>query len=730
MSSGAVLIVPASERGRGGGHLGRSLFLFKKLNALGREAYLWIPENLKDDVSSRFRDFFELDPCTAWRILSHRQELSDRLWDFVVLDNFRTSADDFAFWAGLGPIIGIDEGGPCRNSFDFLIDLLPSLSKHEPNLGAPGLLPLPKNRRSASGRSATGLSENVCGTNGPDKVPLRILISFGAEDSAGLGFSAARALVETALPFARGAAQASVPAPERTLVPRSSFPEITLIAPALNREQAEEAGRKLAGVKVIAALPDLKERLADYDLLITHFGLGAFEAVYARVPVLIVSPTAYHEKLAKSAGFLTMGRGADAQREKLCSSLTKHQVFCNRFSLPDILDHKFLLDLENRTREIARRFGLEDGQKEDLGSFVSGLSVHSPRCCPVCEADRPSPSPKHGQAKAAVPVLARFPEETYRRCPRCGVIYLGRLKAPPIEYEKDYFFSFYKKQYGKTYLEDFPNLMEMGRKRMVYIKQFLENTSRQDARTPGQSAIRKPGAFLRATNRRTGGSRFDVPPCEEFIGKPSLLDIGCAYGPFLAVAAESGFCPAGIDPAEDAVRYVNEELRFTAWHGFFPGALPAASAETSPSAEKSPARFDVITLWYVIEHFEEPGRMLCEIHRLLKDGGVLAFSTPSFSGISGRKSLSAFLKNSPPDHWTVWSPRSCGKILKQYGFRLCKIAVTGHHPERFPLLGRFLTPAKKCPLYRLLLLASRLFRLGDTFEAYAVKFAKIDVDPV
>jgi SAM-dependent methyltransferase len=131
--------------------------------------------------------------------------------------------------------------------------------------------------------------------------------------------------------------------------------------------------------------------------------------------------------------------------------------------------------------------------------------------------------------------------------------------------------------------------------------------------------------------------------------------------------------------------------------------------------------FDAVTLWYVIEHFEEAGKALTEIHGLLKDGGALAFSTPSYSGISGKKSIASFLENSPPDHFAIWSPKICAWILRRYGFRLRKIVVTGHHPERFPLLGRFADPAKKGTLYRFLLLISRLFRLGDTFEVYAVK---------
>ena len=303
--------------------------------------------------------------------------------------------------------------------------------------------------------------------------------------------------------------------------------------------------------------------------------------------------------------------------------------------------------------------------------------------CPLCKADRPISGPGRRPDKD----IAAFPEKTYRRCPACGIIYLTRLDAPSVIYDKDYFFDSYKKQYGKTYLEDFPNLLEVGRRRLINVKTLLGDFSRKSL--PAQAGVRR------------------------------LLDIGCAYGPFLAAAAEAGFSPAGIEPVEDAARYAREELGFACWQGFFPDALPE-EFRAQPNSETAPEPFDVISLWYVIEHFEEPGKMLNEISRLLKNGGVLAFSTPSFSGISGRKSLRSFLKNSPPDHYTVWSPGACKKILKQYGFELRKIVVTGHHPERFPLLGRFVKPGSEGPLYRLLLFISRLFHLGDTFEVYAV----------
>ena len=249
---------------------------------------------------------------------------------------------------------------------------------------------------------------------------------------------------------------------------------------------------------------------------------------------------------------------------------------------------------------------------------------------------------------------------------------MDRLNPPLIEYDKEYFFEEYQKQYGKTYLEDFPNLTAMAKRRLTVIKSLL--------------------------------------PANDNTQSPSLLDIGCAYGPFLATAREEVFFPQGIDPSEDAVRYVTQTLGIPAVQGFFPG-----TGEWEPGSGK----YDVITLWYVIEHFRNCVPVLVEIRKLLKPGGVLAFSTPSFSGISGRSSLQRFLKHSPADHWTIWSPAVCKKALKKAGFKVKKIIVTGHHPERFPLAGRF-TRNKKGPLYGLLPAISKIFGLGDTFEVYAV----------
>jgi 2-polyprenyl-3-methyl-5-hydroxy-6-metoxy-1,4-benzoquinol methylase len=658
VNPGPVLVVPCVEKGRGGGHLIRSLALIRGLRALGREAWLYLlPSPGKADSPPDFSRFPGGFP-DSW-VLSGPLGPSALSGAFIVLDRFQTPKEEFRRWAALAPLIGIDEGGPCRRDFDFLIDLLPGLNRG-PNIQAPSLIPLPEKRRPFRGPGGAGA--------GKAPGPLRVLVSFGSEDPAGLGPLVCRALAESS--GGKG---------------RPGEPEIDYIPGTLHRPGPASGGLSRQGaadspgVRRLTFVPGLGERLADYDLLITHYGLTAFEALYAGLPVLLVSPGPLHEKLAKKAGLFSAGIGRRGARRAA-------SLLFRRSADGKSLNQDFLSSLSPEKN--AARHGLDKPRKQNLAGLLENFTPLISPACPGCGSPvRPAAlsAGKAGKVKALAPVLARFPRRTYRRCPRCGLVFMERLDPPPVEYSRDYFFEFYKKQYGKTYLEDFPGLVAQGTARLNRIRALLPGKPR-----PAPASGDVPGTAPGTVERR-------------------LLDIGCAYGPFLVAAKEAGFTPLGIDPAEDAVRYIRETLKLEACAGFFP--------ETAPPGPEAARSFDAVCLWYVIEHFREPRQVLAEARRFLKPGGALAFSVPSFSGVSGRKNPGAFLEKSPGDHWTIWSPRSCRRILKKAGFRPRRIHVTGHHPERFPLLGRF--ARRGGALYGLLLLASRIFRLGDTFEAYA-----------
>jgi len=590
MSSSDILIVPCCEPGKGGGHLSRCVNLVQDLRICGRTTWLYAgqhgltqqTENLLHKMNFNFE----------WVLTGSLPE-SLKI-QFIVLDRFQTPLDELLQWKKIAPVIGIDEGGKYRDCFDFLVDMLIPVGIGKPlaNIADPSLL-LKKNFTTNSNLRFAHEQARTIEQQRTERL-LKILISFGHEDSAGLG-------LRTALLLSKISKKHSL--------------DITLLKGVMsaNNEQIT-----IDNVKILDSIPNLAEHLGEYDIVITHYGLTAYEALFAGTAVLLDHPTPYHKKLAKAAGFL------------------------------DIKNLKSIINSnKNKSSKIKKRFQI----KSSCGSWL--INEYSPqinRQCPVCAENAPNKS------------LIRFPDRTYRRCAKCGIIYMDRTNPPPFEYEKEYFFEQYKKQYGKTYLEDFENIKNAAKRRIKIIKSLSS--------------------------------------------QPALLDIGCAYGPFLAAALEEGFTPAGLDPAEDAVRYVQEKLGITAIHGFF------------PNSKLSAASFNAITLWFVIEHFTDCVSVLSEIKKLLKKDGILAFSTPSFSGISGRANLRRFLSASPADHFTVWSPRMAKKALLPAGFEVKKIVITGHHPERFPLFGKF-AKNRKSPLYWILLAISRIFGLGDTVEIYA-----------
>jgi len=598
MNQTSILIVPCCEEGRGGGHLNRCISLTNDLRSARREAYLYLQEK-----TEKINNLLQIKNFDASRILNKNQ--INRPFGLIVLDRYQTPHDELLRWKKTAPVIGIDEGGGYRDYFDFLIDILipEDFEKPSANITSCCLQDMPQKRKSEQESK---------------KSNLKILITFGQEDAANLGLSAIKKIAQLNLKEA----------------------EITLLKGGLNNSKTPIPGN----VKVLDSIPNLADHFYEYDIVITHYGITAYEALCAGVRVFLDHPTPYHKKIARAAGF---------------QDINQIKIFTTNQHEPTRTATRF------RTKSSWCSCSSWLGSKEEsLSNLINSFSPQVNRACPVCGKE----TNKHS--------LARFPDRTYRHCSKCGVIYMDRTYPPPIEYGKEYFFESYKKQYGKTYLEDFPNLVTMAKRRLRLISQV-------------------------SSRKNTNNNRYP----------PILLDIGCAYGPFLVAAKDEGFLPFGIDPAEDAVRYVQETLSIPAVQGFFPNY---------PLSTPNSQLYDVVTLWYVIEHFTDCLTVLDEINKMLKPGGILAFSTPSFSGVSGRKSLRKFLENSPADHFTIWSPKMCKKALAIAGFKVKKIAMSGCHPERFPLIGKF-AANKKSRLYRMLMTVSRILCLGDTFEVYAKK---------
>ena len=624
-----VVFVPSVQEGQGSGHLRRVCVLMRELSAVLRCA-LFLPE--KDNPP--FVDaIIEKTGITA---LIHEIPQETCL---IILDNFRTDIETLLHLKTKAPVVALDEGGAGRAFADYILDVLPSLGQQTAdkqealalaaNMENIRFIPFPKNRKKIADMQRY---ENK-GRLFFDLTRIKVLVVCGGEDAAQLALPAAQIMAELGS-------------------------DVSVINPAAN----EYTPLKL-NLHVFPYINNIRERLYEWDMVITHYGFTAFEALAAGCAVILVSPTEYHRQLGAAAGFSTLPEGKPAKE-------AIQQVCAQGIAIPSIVT--------------------VNSQSQSLSEFIFKLAYASALPCPICG----SPSQMSPVGRAA--------DKTICFCPTCRLHYPSFIVAQEKKYGTQYFFEEYQAQYGKTYLEDFDSIKGQGLRRMALINTL----------------------YAHVFNHGDTDSLFDGL----HNGTKRILDIGCAYGPFLAAAKEEGWSPVGIDVSAHAVAYVRDMLEIPACETPFPltpDSFQFTLRETFTDQKNQTIRislqnesFSAVTMWFVIEHFQDLDSVLRKVQALLVHGGIFAFSTPTLSGVTGRWKQQTFFAQSPSDHYTIWDMRQVKQLLAQYGFEVRKMVSIGHHPERFPHAARI---KKDSITWKLLMQISKLFKLGDSMEIYAVK---------
>ena len=107
-----------------------------------------------------------------------------------------------------------------------------------------------------------------------------------------------------------------------------------------------------------------------------------------------------------------------------------------------------------------------------------------------------------------------------------------------------------------------------------------------------------------------------------------------------------------------------------------PGVMPGVLDRVSPGD------FDLIVLNSVLEHLDDPGRVLQRCHALLAEGGVLWVNVPNWRGKFFLE-LSAFRLGLSPktemdDHRNYYDPRDLWPMLVAAGFKPSRIRCRRH----------------------------------------------------
>lgn len=147
-----------------------------------------------------------------------------------------------------------------------------------------------------------------------------------------------------------------------------------------------------------------------------------------------------------------------------------------------------------------------------------------------------------------------------------------------------------------------------------------------------------------------------------FKTKGKLLDVGCAVGYFLEAARDDGWQAFGVEISSFAARYARDS-------GFdvFTGTLEEAN---------HPAQsFDVVTLWHVLEHMEDPLGCLLETHRILKKSGLVAIELPNIGSRKFKKLRENWDQLKPHEHLYYFTPGALTKMVKKARFKIAEIST-------------------------------------------------------
>lgn len=230
------------------------------------------------------------------------------------------------------------------------------------------------------------------------------------------------------------------------------------------------------------------------------------------------------------------------------------------------------------------------------------------------------------------------PVESLVRCLDCGLVYTNpRPAVSASRYEEEFFLKEYKAVYGVDYIEDRENISKIARARLDAIERYRRGVK--------------------------------------------LLDVGCAAGFLLDEARRRGWEVRGVEISQYASGYAREQLGLEIVTG------------TLEDAKFPPEEFDVVVVYFVLEHLHDPFALLKEIYRILRPHGLVSVAVPNIRGLYFLLNRRGWLaeRAQHQSHLYEFSPRTLRGLFVRSGFYVLNLTSEGKYAKGHllaPLVGR------------------------------------------
>ncbi len=378
--------------------------------------------------------------------------------NLIFLDVMKTPADFVRKIKKFAPVIAFDDRGEGALVADLSICSLPLPDYPKPNLDSRKYLIFDEKIKKYQKKSYSRKTK-------------KILVTFGGVDPADLSSVIINAFKQVAGEY-----------------------EIKLIKGVFNHNDVP-TGQYFT----VPPTDNIFSDIAEADLLITSFGMTAYEANCIGTPVLLLNPSEYHEKLSSVIDSFNLLGVYHAEENQVDDIAQKIGEFVNAV---ESLKEKALVAKEQVDSNGARRVVEIIKQFVEIGKSPS---------CAVCN-------------QRVEKTIYRDSEKNMFVCENCLIFSQQYFSPPNFGYESSYFEEDYAKQYGRTYLEDKKNIDLLNVPRLNIIEKLYHKMS-----------------------KKLGSN------------EKNLFEIGAAYGFFLNDAHEKGWSCSGVELVSNGVKFAADK---------------------------------------------------------------------------------------------------------------------------------------------------------------------------
>jgi len=142
----------------------------------------------------------------------------------------------------------------------------------------------------------------------------------------------------------------------------------------------------------------------------------------------------------------------------------------------------------------------------------------------------------------------------------------------------------------------------------------------------------------------------------------SILDVGCGTGDFLSACFKNEFEIFGIEPNKQAREIALQKINNNSLFDSFESLQKTTNC-----------KFDIITLWHVLEHVPNLLEYVKMLKKLLNPSGVLVIAVPNFKSYDARHYKEFWAAYDVPRHLWHFSKEAIAALFKKVDLEITKI---------------------------------------------------------